>query len=477
LCVAPRDDHLPVSCCRVDYLTIDVLPDEVLLEIFDFYVCEVDREEEWETLVHVCRRWRYVVFGSPHRLDLRLICTVETPTRDMLDIWPASLPIVIRMFYLHSAMEDTLIAAFEQVDRVCEISVEVASTDALQILEEIMADPLPSLKHLQLLSCSSEDLVIPDSLLGGSAPRLESLYLKNLALPKLPKLLLSATGLMYLSLLDIPPSGYISPEAMVECLYSMTRLEELEIRFEYFPPRPRQVNRRPPPITRTVLSVLTTLIFEGAHEYFNHVFGHIDAPLLESVQIKFFHAAIFDIQQIPPFIYRIETFEAFKHAHMLYRSALLLISLSSRAGDTSNKTLLLSLQCRHSVWQLQSMTYSHQLPLTNFDLQEQPRPSWGDGMPDSKWIELLRFFPALETMCISSDLAPYFARALEELGGGQVTEVLPALQYLFISGLVPPIQEAFGKFVTARQLSGHPVVVQRWPGENIVPHMRWEAID
>jgi hypothetical protein len=40
----------------------------VLLEIFDFYVFE----ESWETLIHVCRRrrWRYVVFGSPRRLDL-----------------------------------------------------------------------------------------------------------------------------------------------------------------------------------------------------------------------------------------------------------------------------------------------------------------------------------------------------------------------------------------------------------------------
>ena len=50
-------------------MTFDMLPDDVLLEIFDFYV---DEEEglpfksiyiqEWITLVHVCRRWRRVVF-------------------------------------------------------------------------------------------------------------------------------------------------------------------------------------------------------------------------------------------------------------------------------------------------------------------------------------------------------------------------------------------------------------------------------
>jgi F-box-like len=53
-----------------------MLPDDVLLEVFDFYVDEdVDDDadedfgpfeesgiEEWITLAHVCRRWRSVVF-------------------------------------------------------------------------------------------------------------------------------------------------------------------------------------------------------------------------------------------------------------------------------------------------------------------------------------------------------------------------------------------------------------------------------
>jgi F-box-like len=45
-----------------------MLPDDVLLEIFDFYVNK-DKDkyykneiEAWQTLVHVCRRWRSVVF-------------------------------------------------------------------------------------------------------------------------------------------------------------------------------------------------------------------------------------------------------------------------------------------------------------------------------------------------------------------------------------------------------------------------------
>jgi hypothetical protein len=78
-------------------IRIDVLPDDVLLEIFDFYMVMTrdptdieDRTdwktmiEAWQLLVHVCRRWRSVVFGSPRRLNLQLYCTAETPARDTL---------------------------------------------------------------------------------------------------------------------------------------------------------------------------------------------------------------------------------------------------------------------------------------------------------------------------------------------------------------------------------------------------------
>ena len=84
---------------------IDVLPDDVLLAIFDFcvdqnflrqYIYEevTEHVEMWQALVHVCRRWRTIVFGSPLRLDLALVCTAKTPARDTLDVWPP-LPLVI----------------------------------------------------------------------------------------------------------------------------------------------------------------------------------------------------------------------------------------------------------------------------------------------------------------------------------------------------------------------------------------------
>jgi hypothetical protein len=106
-----------------------------LLKVFEFYVDEDMDEnfrpsvkqsiEEWIALAHVCRRWRSVVFQSPRRLNLRLICTRKTPASDTLDICPP-LPLTI------SDIDDTdgeppetknIDAALEHNDRVCQIQL------------------------------------------------------------------------------------------------------------------------------------------------------------------------------------------------------------------------------------------------------------------------------------------------------------------------------------------------------------------
>lgn len=56
--------------------------------------------------------------------------------------------------------------------------------------------------------------VLPDTLLGGSAPRLRLLELDRIPFPGLPILLSSATQLVHLRLYYIPHPGHISPEVM-----------------------------------------------------------------------------------------------------------------------------------------------------------------------------------------------------------------------------------------------------------------------
>ncbi|KAI0245409.1 hypothetical protein BJV78DRAFT_402560 [Lactifluus subvellereus] len=72
------------------HVTIRMLPEDVLLEIFRFYrvgamTMTVSRgcPWEWHKLVHVCRRWQSIIFASSRFLDLKLterlsgiLCTV-----------------------------------------------------------------------------------------------------------------------------------------------------------------------------------------------------------------------------------------------------------------------------------------------------------------------------------------------------------------------------------------------------------------
>jgi hypothetical protein len=91
-------------------------------------VFELQRIEEWMTLVHVCRRWRSAGSQSPCRLNLQLLCTHKTRARDILDVWPP-LPLIIHDSYdilNHrngtSGVGD-ITAALEHNDRVCQIKL------------------------------------------------------------------------------------------------------------------------------------------------------------------------------------------------------------------------------------------------------------------------------------------------------------------------------------------------------------------
>ena len=107
--------------------------------------------EAWQSLVHVCRRWRSVVFGSPRRLNLRLVCTAKTPARDTLDVWPA-LPLVIRCNGDYPTESvDNIIAVLERSDRVCQINLMDVPSSHLEKVSAAMQEPFPELTHLAAL--------------------------------------------------------------------------------------------------------------------------------------------------------------------------------------------------------------------------------------------------------------------------------------------------------------------------------------
>ena len=339
-------------------VSIDMLPGEVLVEIFDFYVVEAMEEEDvysenemeaWRALVHVCRRWRSVVFGSPRRLKLKVYCTTQTPLRDRLDVWPA-LPLVIEG---HTVNVDNIIPLLECSDRINQIILW--GSNYWEDIWEVMKVSLISFPELTYLSLEPNDkaepvLPLSDSFLSGSVPRLQYLNLDNIPFPGLPKLLSSTTNLTILHLLNIPHSGYISPGAMVACLSLLTSLDRLVFGFRSSQSRPDRESRCPPPSSRTVLPVLTYLGFRGVCEYLEDLVARVDAPRLDFFQTTFFNDIVFDTPQIAQFISRTPTLKAFEKATFYFGDYDACIRLFSKAS--SNGRLDMTISCRELDWQV-----------------------------------------------------------------------------------------------------------------------------
>ncbi len=222
--------------------------------------------EGWQSLVHVCRRWRNVVFGSPRRLNLRLVCTPETRARDTLDVWPA-LPLLIWGNMSSSSGADDIIVALRQSNRICEVHLWGLEDQQLDKVLAAMQVPFPQLTRLRLISFCEAPPVVPDSFLGGSAPHLRIFQLTGIPFPGLPKLHLSAAHLVRLWLFNIPHSGYISPEAMAALLSVLSSLQRLYLQFQSPRSRPDWESRRLPPSKRSVIPALTYFSFKGVIEY------------------------------------------------------------------------------------------------------------------------------------------------------------------------------------------------------------------
>jgi hypothetical protein len=330
-----RISVIAADCCDVGWATVNKLPDDALLDIFDYYLNDNDQDrienvDEWHTLVHVCQRWRNVVFASPRRLNLRLFCNRRKPVRTMLDIWPA-LPIVVETHWIRARGLglDNLLATLEHPNRVCSIEFNDVPGSVLRVLAAAMWVPFPELTYLRLWSDDVYAPILPDSFLGGSAPRLRKLKLRDISFPALPNLLLSAGDLVYLSLRGVRHSEYISPEAMVACLSSLTRLESLSFGFQSRLSRPYQPS--PPPETRVVLPALTDLTFQGMAHYLNDFLARIDTPVLSKFSMFSMSPIldlVSDVPHLTQFIDRAKGLKPYKVARVAFTTSSIQLELT-----------------------------------------------------------------------------------------------------------------------------------------------------
>ena len=399
----------------------------------------------------------------------------------MLDIWP-DLPIVIT-YNNDFFRAENIAAALERSDRVCAIDLWGDLTSFLSRCEAAIQKPFPALLNLELESNTYRPSFLPDSFLGGSAPRLRSIRLCYIPFPGIRNLLSSTSDLVHLDLWDITDWGYISPELMITSLSSLAQLKTLRLGIRLWS---CPESRHPSPPTHIVLLNLTQFCFKGVSEYLERLVAHIDAPLLRSTRITFLNELPFDISELPQFIDRSEKFRSLNttKADLCISYTSVELTLSSQPETETADDIMLALRIPLTSSWPHPLPRAFDLSLRAFGLSLPPLATserldicmeayvhssqlfHHDDPENSHWINILRPFTAVKMLCLYEAVSLRVVSALEEVAvaEGSAHNMLSALQYIFLEGLQPtgPVQEAIRRLASARQLSGHPITIRRW---------------
>lgn len=198
------------SCFPQITITIRALPDDELLEIFDFCLLVADwdgdeSERDYRSSIIIGARWRICAKdGDITRITfpsypVSWICNYPAPQRDPLGrCWVYDRPYLST----HGASAAVRCPPW----RVRIISLLHWSTtigcvkSSLWTFQVVQLEKFAAEIHEPFQALTRLHIVLPDAFMGGSAPRLRSLYLAGIPLPALSKLLLSATDLVYLGL-------------------------------------------------------------------------------------------------------------------------------------------------------------------------------------------------------------------------------------------------------------------------------------
>ena len=308
-------------------MTINQLPDEVLLDIFDYYRQGIDpydyewtQNHAWINLAHVCRTWRAVMYASYSRLDLG-VCVGPKRPEHIKAILSGPLPIFVdyRRFYekITGSVFWRLRAALQHhSDRVCKIAFEGTKAN-LDKFFKLTNCAFPVLDSLSLQFRGPYETKIPDTFLRG--PDLSDLHLRHLelagvSLPSISRFLLSATALTDLSLhFEDRPRSPSSETALLACLKGMSCLYSLQLVFLLCPLDTSSQPSTPKDIV--TLSKLTFFRYMANNLLFlEALVAGLSAPSLRDVDIHNY-AGIWPhmVVHIPRFLNEIE-----EHYHVVH---------------------------------------------------------------------------------------------------------------------------------------------------------------
>jgi hypothetical protein len=463
---------------------IHILNDDILLNIFYLYrlvIKDKDSYEDiylsnprtwvherwWYKLAQVSRRWRYLIRASPNRLDLCLLCTYGVPVADML-AHSAPLPLVI--FYYHGAREMTpedeegALLALSNCDRVRAIAFKLPAPKLGKFITA-MDDQFLILDHLFMTSPKGGEetsAILPPTF---QAPNLRQIDLWYTALPMRSPLLTTTAGLVTLGLGGIPRSAYLPPSYLLTWLSLMPQLVSLMIGFRSSTPN-RDVVRQAlntPIMTHVTLPNLRWFSFRGVSAYLEDLLARISAPVLSTLQLRFFNQPTYTVPHLLQFMQTSENL-TFNAVNLAFDGDLVQVVASPHQNE-GKRPLWLQIMCRHLNWQVASaaqiigtlsplLSVVEELKLSHYDYNRSSE--WHDEVDRAQWRELVRPFSGVKSLCVSEELVGELSRSLHSEDGEMPLEILPnllELQYLGGSHA----EDAFTLFTKERQTAGRPV--------------------
>ncbi len=456
---------------------IEMLPENILLDIFDFYRLDTmelsrGRPWKWHHLAHVCRKWRYIVSISQHRLDLRILCGYGAPIESILGSWP-TFPLVIKFNTTRKSkpMPKNILVALRCPDRICEINLTLTSSMTGPIVE-LIQKPCPALEKVRITvkdAMGLSSMPAHDAFLGGCAPHLREIELHGIALPfpAIRQVLSSANNLVELHLSNIPNAVYFSPIDLITGLSTLGQLKRLTIGFHSPTSHPApSTTRRSRPPRPTTLPSLEFLDFHGANEYLEEFVARIDLPALRKITVKLFNCFSFEIPQFSQFI-------SHQKLNVLWSPTLVLVThtaesvsvfLIQEENPSPDEHCCLGTSCRRLDQQLSFVTQilSQLSPLLSsvakltFVTHSEMLNGKEDVEP-TQWLELFQLFTHVREIHVFDQLVPDVVQALvtEDMDMG----VLPELTSVILNGYrkYPSVAKAAEEFVVTRRLSGRTI--------------------
>jgi hypothetical protein len=463
--------------------SIHILDDDSLLNIFCLYRPVLINEDEanvsnmlergewrrkhwWLKLAHVCRRWRTLVLASTSYLRIGLVCTYDSPVRDMLAPWP---PLPLIMDYADNGHELTV----EEVQRICltlqyrdrirRIRLSVHQAYLRNIVTAFIDKEFPMLECLIIKISDIHSwplgLKLPDTL---RAPRLRHLVLTNFIFPITSPLLTTTMHLVTLSL-NFKFVGHCQPDDLLKRLALLPRLELLAIIFNL---RVRD-NGIEEQVSHTQFTTHVTLPnlrwfeFQGTSAYLEALLPGMSTPLLENFQLvmTLFGQLTSSIPSLLEFMNAAENFSprsASFHFHgwgvdvRLYPCKKVMMSFSSIMvlcrvpGQQLSFVAQLSNVLSPVFSAVVDLTIYHYLPSTQHD-----------EVNCTQWRKLLRSFRNVKTLHMANVFDEDLFRSLRSDGEPPLGP-LPELKEL-VCPATGRAREALTAFITAREAEGRPV--------------------